>query len=92
MTMQEYLSSKANFISKHFGERGFREDGGVVGEKIHKVLVFEDGAQWYEITEPIWEKLSGTLHGIPVETKVRMYRTEFWDSDNSKSRYLYESA
>ena len=54
--------------------------------------MFADGAQWCEITEPIWERLYGTLHGIMVEAKVQMYRTEFWDSDNSKSRYLYEMA
>ena len=92
MTMREYLDSKAAFIRKHYGERGFREVGDVVNETIRKSYLFEDGAVWSEITEPIHEEMAGVMHGLPVTATVKMYRTEVWDSENSKSRYLYEIA
>lgn len=90
MTMTEYMEQKCKFIRKHYGENGYKEHGHVIGETIHKVLVFEDGACWYETTLPVHEVLCGEIHGIKCESVVKLYCTEVWDSDNPDTRKLYE--
>ena len=92
MTMREYSESKAAFFRKHYGERGYRESGEVVGERICKSYIFEDGAEWFEITEPVYETTVVELHGIKNKVQLKFYRTEIWDTEDSKSRYLYEAA
>lgn len=56
----------------------------------HKEYVFEDGAVWYEVM---------SIENVPVEVEVKfckvrqnikMFRTEFWSSDDSISKYYYE--
>ena len=75
---------------KHYGERGGRESGSVDGEIIRKTVCFEDGHAWEEVTEPVYETVEVEKHGLKFTVPVKMYRTEIWDSENSKSRYLYE--
>jgi len=90
ITMEQYNEEKRAFYQKHYGERGYREYGNVDGEQIHKEVCFADGAGWNEITEPFEETIQVERHGLNIEVKVKFYRTEIWDSDNSVSRYLYE--
>ena len=52
---------------------------------IRKVVCFEDGAVWNEVTEPVVEIAEFELHGIKFQKQVWMYCTEIWDSENSIS-------
>ena len=90
MTMKQYNDSKAAFYRKHYGERGYRERGGVEGETIRKAVCFDDGAVWNEVTEPVYETVEVEAHGLKFKVQVKLYRTEVWDTENSVSRYLYE--
>ena len=92
LTMREYLDQKTAFINKHYGTRGGRESGGVEGETIRKTICFEDGHAWEEITEPVYEMVEVEKYGMKLLVQVKFYRTEIWDSDNSRSRYYYEPA
>lgn len=88
ITMHEYLERKMDFMKKH-GE--WKESGNVSGETINKILVFEDGATWTEITRPVYEKTTVTVKGLNLKTTVKLYETEIYNTDNSKSVYLYEA-
>ena len=92
MTMSEYNNQKAAFYRKHGKNRGGRERGHVEGETIRKTVLFEDGHVWEEVTEPVYETAEIEKHGIKFIIKLKMYRTEFWNSEDSRSRYLYEKA
>ena len=41
-TMKEYNNAKAEFISRHYGEEGYREYSNLDGKVIYKELVFMD--------------------------------------------------
>ncbi len=90
-TMNEYNSAKAEFISRHYGENGYREYSGVEGEVIYKELAFMDGANWYETTMPIWETEIIERHGIKTKVTIKYYQTEFWSTEQG-STYFYEAA
>lgn len=90
ISMKQYLTDKASFYRKHYGEHGYKEQGGCEGATIRKMVLFEDGATWYEVTEPIYETVVVDVHGISVETQVKLYRTEIWDTEDQISRFLYE--
>lgn len=92
INMKQYNESKAAFIRKHCGTRGFKEYGKVDGERIIKTMCFEDEACWHEITEPVYEDWVVEARGLKIHNTIKLYRTEIWDSENSISRYLYEAA
>jgi hypothetical protein len=88
MTMSEYIKAKAKFAKKH---GGFRETSDLMGEMVQKQQVFDDGAVWYEVTMPVIETAKFTVRGLPMTTKVKLHRTEFWNTDDHTSKYLYEA-
>ena len=92
ITYEEYTDSKRAFYGKHDTERGHCTSSDVQGTTIFREVTFDDGAWWYEVTEPVTEMVEVALHGIVVQTPIRMYRTEIFDSENTKSRYLFAKA
>ena len=92
LTMKEYNDQKVAFFKKHCDDRGAIESGHTEGETIYKTLSFRDGHHWEEISAPVYETVEIEKHGIKLVMRVKFYRTEFWDSENSTSRYLYEKA
>jgi hypothetical protein len=92
LTMKEYSDQKAAFFKKHCDDRGAIESGRIEGETIYKTQSFYDGHHWEEITVPVYETVEIEKHDIKFIMRVKFYRTEFWDSENLNSRYLYEKA
>lgn len=92
ITMKEYNDNKAAFFKKHYGKDGFKEYSKLADDIIHKEYCFADGAAWYEVTMPTWEQTIIEMHGIKQTVKLKFYRTEVWNSDNSTSCNLYEAA
>ena len=94
-TMKEYNDIKTLFYRKHATENGIHESG-MIDEygRIHKNVYFNDGAEWHEVSEKIREEATTTvnIHGIAKEvaTYIDLFRTEYFNTDNSESRYMYE--
>ena len=58
--------------------------------RYHKVYSFADGAQWHEIMSPEYVSREVEIKMCKVMVEVKMFRTEFWSTDNSSSKYYYE--
>lgn len=90
---KEYMENKQEFIRKH-GSGDWKVETSPMDEygRYHKEYIFDDGAIWYEIMSPEWFKqkveVAHTL--VTVEVEVKMFRTEFWNSDNAQSKFYYE--
>ena len=93
----EYTKQKMDFIQKHDSDFTIHTSEMDCYNSYHKEYVFEDGAVWYEVISLAQEeaKLEGTskITGMKVfgSKLVRYNRIEFWNSDNSLSRYTYET-
>ena len=86
----EYNRELADFAAKH-NKKGECKiyTSPMENDRYHKEYVWSDGSEWYEVTELIREKGTINVHGIEFVVEVEMWRTEFWSSDNSKSKYYY---
>lgn len=60
----------------------------------HKTYVFKDGAVWYETMFPEYVKqeleIEIKLAKVKTEIEVKMFVTEFWNTDNSEIKKYYE--
>ena len=60
----------------------------------HKEYYFNDGAVWYERYSPEYRKTEFTanIEGVTIKKteNVKLFCTEAWNTDNSKSIFLYE--
>lgn len=56
----------------------------------HKKYICEDGAIFYEVMMPVWEKVTAEVHKCTVSVDVKFFRTEFWSTDDAESSYYYE--
>lgn len=90
VTYKEYMEDKQKFFKKH--GYNFSEDTSPMDQfgMYYKTYTFEDGAHWYERMNPEWVKETFTIKLAPVEVEVKMFRTEYWNTDNSISRFYYE--
>ena len=55
----------------------------------HKTYVSEDGAVLTESNMNVVETATATLHGLTFEVPVHLLRTEYWSTDDSKSKFVY---
>lgn len=56
----------------------------------HKNYMYSDGATFTEINEYVYETITFVKHGIKFETEIQFFRTEYWSTDDSKSKFVYE--
>lgn len=90
---EEYGNAKHDFIKKH-GNGEWKVETSPMDEygRYHKEYIFDDGAIWYEIMSPEYFKqeveVAHTMVKVTVE--IKMFRTEFWNSDNAQSKFYYE--
>lgn len=87
---EEYNNSKEAFFKKHNNDFKCSTSPLCENGKYHKEYVFEDGAVWYEVIGVEYVKTSVEVKFVQVEVEVRLYKTEFWNTDDSKSKYYYE--
>ena len=90
VTYKEYNEMKKNFFAKH--KFDFRTDTSSLDEydRYHKEYIFSDGAMWYEVMSPEWEEAEVEVRYVKVKVSVKLFRTEFWSSDNAESNYYYD--
>lgn len=87
----EYNAQKKAFIKKHKGLK--RVDTSSMDEysSYHKEYICEDNAMWYEVMSPYYKTVEMEINKCKVSLDVKLFQTEFWDSDNSNSRFYYEN-
>lgn len=85
-----YKEEKMAFFNKHNND--FRCETSSMDEygRYWKTYFFEDGARWYEIMSPEYVTQVIEIKMCKVEVGVKMFRTEFWNTDSSIPRYYYE--
>lgn len=93
MTYDEniYKQIKDEFMAKHTCERKVYTSP-LVDNKYHKDYCYSDGANWSEITELVEEVVVVVVHSIRTKVTVKLWKTEYFSTDDSKSRYYYEKA
>ena len=87
-TFQEYMTQKAEFFKKH-GECRIHDHGMKSNDSYFKVYDFEDGANWCELSGPVFEGVTVEVRGIKVKTSVKLFRTEYWSSE-AGSQFFYD--
>lgn len=95
VSSKEYSEQKKSFFKKHNVdwkvETSQMDEYGVY----YKTYVFEDGAIWYERMSPAWRSAEAEVEvvkGVKVKLQrnVKLFETEFFDSDNAGTRKYYE--
>ena len=56
----------------------------------HKTYACTDGAVWFEVNRPTYEKATVEVKGVKVQVEIKLFETEGWSTDNSQSIYCYE--
>ena len=89
---RDYETEKREFFARHSHETGdvkeysHMDDFGVT----RKSFCFADGASWHERNEKNTESKKVSIRGIEVTVSIDLFKCEYWDTDNSNSRYFYE--
>ncbi len=85
---KEYYETIADFCKKH--EMYKVETSSLVDGQYIKKYLCEDGAMGTEINRPVYEQVEVEVKGLKVKVEVKLLETEWFDSDNGKSIYMYE--
>ena len=90
VSYKEYNEDKKSFFKKH--KNDFQcETSSVDGNgRYYKVYSFADGAQWYENMSPTYEATEVEIKMVTVKVEIKMFRVEYYDTDNAISKYYYE--
>ena len=90
VTCNAYNELKRDFFRKHHND--FKVDTGMLNEYDgwNKTYIFLDGAIWYEVYTKVVETVEAEAHYCKVRMDVSFLKTEFWSSDDARSRYYYE--
>lgn len=89
VTYEQYNKELAAFAAKHNKKAECRiYTSPIENDRYHKEYCWEDGANWYEITERITEETEIEMHGMKFKVEVEFWKTEFWSTE-SGSKYYY---
>lgn len=86
---KQYESEKVAFLKKHSWIDCSTSPMDEYG-RYHKEYICEDGSIWYEVMGPEMVSEVVEIKKAQVKVEVKMFRTEFWSSDDSSSKYYYE--
>lgn len=86
----QYSNEKFKFFKKH--KNNFEVTTSQMDEygKYNKTYAFKDGSCWYEIMSPEYVTETVEIKLAKITIEVKMFRTEFFSSDDSTSKYYYE--
>lgn len=92
-TYEQYMEELTKFSQKHNNKSELTIfTSPMVDNKYHKDYSWTDGANFYEENELITEMVDVTIHGITIKVAVEFWRTEYWSSEDSSSKYYYSKA
>lgn len=89
-----YRYEKHRFFKRH--KNNFECETSSMDEygRYNKTYTFKDGAIWYETMFPEYVKqeleTEVKLVKVKTEIEIKMFVTEFWNTDNSESKKYYE--
>ena len=86
---ETYMNEKLAFLKKHSDwhiETSPMDEYG----RYYKHYICEDDAVWCEEMTPTYEKTTVEIKLVKVDVEVKMLRTEYYSSDDAKSRFYYE--
>lgn len=86
---KEYDKTRKEFFKKHTLDRVETSSMNEYGV-YHKEYICEDGAIFYEVMGPEYCRQVIEFRGIPIEVEAKLFRTEYWSSDDAQSKYYYE--
>lgn len=95
VTMEMYNAEKMAFIRKHHGTWSVATSPMDEYGCYHKEYVFSDDAIWYEVMGPAYVTqqipvMMGDIKITEETVTTKLFRTEFWNSDDATSKYCYE--
>lgn len=90
VSYNDYINEKKEFFEEHCND--FKCDTSSMDEygRYWKTYSFEDGAQWCEVMSPTYETVEVEIKFVKVKVEVKMFRTEFWRSDEIGRKFYYE--
>ena len=93
VTYDEYLKELNAFCVKHNKKAECKvATSAMIENCYHKDYMWSDGHNWTEITTLVMETAHVEVHGVTVSVEVLFYRTEFFSTEDSRSKYLYIKA
>lgn len=90
VSYQDYSRNKIAFFNSHGNDYNVHTSGLSDLGVYYKEYAFRDDAVWYERMSPVTELAVACLHGLRIPVDVKLFKTEFWDTDCSVSRYYFE--
>lgn len=89
VSRDQYNEEKQRFFRKH-GENTCHTGEMDKHSKYLKTYAFQDGAAWYEWAYPKYESVEVEVKKVMLTVTVKLLCTEYWNTDNSASKYYYE--
>ena len=83
-TAKEYEASKKNFFKKHNNDFN-TETSPMMNDTYHKEYMFRDGAIWYEVIRPVYEKVEVEVRKVKTQIDIKLCEVEYWNTDNANS-------
>lgn len=90
VTYTEYRHDKDVFFRKHRNDFDCETSPMDEYGRYHKTYTFKDGAIWYETMFPEYVKQNVEIKLCNVEIEIKMFVTEFWNTDKSETKRYYE--
>ena len=93
VTFADFDREYTAFAIKHNKKSERREYTSLENGIIRKMICWEDGATWYEVTDTEYsEVVEVNVHGIICHVTVQLRKTEYWSTEDSASKCFYEGA
>lgn len=93
ITMKEHDERIINFVNKHKGIERI-ETSSFKNNQYRKIYYCEDGKCLYEVNKIYESEAEATFifndEPQKVMLKIKIFETEIWDDDDSKSQYVFE--
>lgn len=90
VSVKEYYDAIKKFVNKHEVVKVITSP--MVEEQWYKDYLTEDGAFAKEVNRILYEYVEVEVKGLKCEVEIKLLETEWFDSDNGYSIYVYERA
>lgn len=90
VSYDEYIKLRKAFFKKHGLDFKVYTSALDEYDRYHKEYVFKDNAQWCEVMGPYYETVTVNVKGVNIDVDVKLFSVEFYNTDDSSSKYYYE--
>lgn len=88
---KEYQKDLQEFCQRHNQKAECRVyTSPMENDSYHKEYCYSDGATFYEINDIVYDEAKITMHGLEIKVPIAFYRTEYFSTDNGKSKFFYK--